>query len=146
MSLASSALMAECTCNFLKQLLPEIRIHAEIDVRIRDSGNSVRETMQCESAKADLVLLGLACPDEGKESEYAERLAELTEGLPSCFLIHNGSLFIGELVSPSADDGDDADEEQETPSPSEEPEGPPLKPSAVQLKADDKEADPLNKG
>lgn len=63
--------------------------------------------MQRESSRADLVLLGLACPDEGKEEEYAERLAELTEGLPSCFLVHNGSLFIGELVSPQAEDEDE---------------------------------------
>ena len=102
LSLASSELMVTRTRHFLEQLIPEIRINAEIDVRLRDPESSLRETMQRESAKADLVLLGLACPDEGKEAEYAERLEELTEGLPSCFLIHNGSLFIGELVTPTA--------------------------------------------
>jgi amino acid transporter len=104
LSLASSELMAAHTRRFLKQLLPEIRINAEIDVRLHEPGISVRETMQRESALADLVLLGLACPDEGKEADYAERLAELTDGLPSCFLVHNGSLFIGELVTPAAEE------------------------------------------
>ncbi len=110
LSLASSELMAERTRNFLLRLIPEIRINAEIDVQLREPDSSLREIMQRESAEADLVLLGLACPEEGKESEYAERLAELTEGLPSCFLVHNGSLFIGELVTPTAED-----EEEEAP-------------------------------
>jgi potassium/chloride transporter 4/5/6 len=104
LSLASSELMAERTRHQLRLLIPEIRINAEIDVRIREAGASLHEIMQRESANADLVLLGLACPEEGKEAEYAERLSELTDGLPSCFLIHNGSLFIGELVSPQAEE------------------------------------------
>ena len=108
LSLASSELMAERTRHFLRQLIPEIRINAEIDVQIRKSATSLRETIQWESAEADLVLLGLAAPEEGKEAEYAERLSDLTEGLPSCFLVHNGSLFIGELVTPSAEEEENA--------------------------------------
>jgi len=110
LSLASSELMAERTRNFLRQLIPQIRINAEINVQIREPGSSLRETMQRDSANADLVLLGLACPDEGKEAEYAERLDELTEGLPSCFLVHNGSLFIGELVTPIAEEEEESNE------------------------------------
>ena len=45
----------------------------------------------------------LALPEEGKEDAYAARIAELADGLPSCFFVHNGSLFIGELVSPGID-------------------------------------------
>jgi len=112
LSLASSELMAERTRNFLAQLIPEIRINAEIDVQLREPDSSLREIMQRESAAADLVMLGLACPEVGKEAEYAERLAELTEELPSCFLVHNGSLFIGELVTPTAEE-----EKEETPPP-----------------------------
>ncbi len=112
LSLASNELMLERTRSFLKQLIPKIRINAEIDVRIRDPETSIREIMQRESANADLVLLGLAAPEEGKEAEYAERLVELTEGLPSCFLIHNGSLFIGELVTPVAEGAEQQNEEE----------------------------------
>lgn len=103
--------MVARTRNFSERLIPEIRINAEIDVRLRDPESSLGETMQVESAAADLVLLGLACPDAGEEAEYAERLVELTEGLPSCFLIHNGSLFIGELVTPSAEETRDAEQD-----------------------------------
>nr|WP_291317837.1 hypothetical protein [Desulfuromonas sp.] len=52
-----------------------------------------------------LVLLGLAVPEKGEEETYSRRLNELAEGLPSCFFVHNGSLFIGELLTP--DDGEE---------------------------------------
>lgn len=137
LSLASNELMAERTRNFLLQLIPEIRINAEIDVRIREPGSSLQEIMQRESATADLVLLGLACPDEGKEAEYAERLLELTEGLPSCFLIHNGSLFIGELVTPTAEEVEvEQDETTDVQGLAVEPENA----NGVSMRPDEKEA------
>jgi hypothetical protein len=56
--------------------------------------------MHRESADADVVLLGLASPKEGEEESYAERLTELAEGFKNCFFVHNGSLFLGDLVTP----------------------------------------------
>ncbi len=44
------------------------------------------------------MLLGLATPEAGGEEAYAKRLQELVSELPSFLLVHNGSLFIGELV------------------------------------------------
>ncbi len=100
LSVASNELMAETTANFLNKLIPEIRIDAEVLVVIKAEGESVKEMILEQSADADLVLLGLATPEEGKEKDYAQRLYQLAEGLPACVFIHNGSLFIGELVTP----------------------------------------------
>lgn len=99
LSLASTPQMKDETERFLNELLPEIRISAEIDVMIKPEAASVKDVILRKSGEADLVMLGLAMPAAGDEVNYAHRLSELTDGLPSCFLVHNGSLFIGELVS-----------------------------------------------
>lgn len=39
-------------------------------------------------------------PDEEKEKEYALKIQNIVDCLPTCFLVHNGSLFIGDLVTP----------------------------------------------
>jgi amino acid transporter len=103
LSIASNKLAEEQTRRFLAKLIPEIRIDAEIEVLIKSEESSVREMIHAESSGVDLVILGLALPEEGKEDAYAARIAELADGLPSCFFVHNGSLFIGELVSPGID-------------------------------------------
>jgi amino acid transporter len=100
LSVASNELMKEQTERFLAELIPEIRIQADVEVMLRDETESVMEIMQRESAAADVVLLGLATPEEGDEGKYAERLREMVDGMPTCFFVHNGSLFIGDLVTP----------------------------------------------
>jgi potassium/chloride transporter 4/5/6 len=100
MSIASNELMQQKTELFLHKLIPEIRIDVEIDVAIRCDDISVREMIHRKSAEADLVLMGLEIPDQGKEEEYAERLRGLVEGLGNFFLVRNSSVFIGELISP----------------------------------------------
>ncbi len=104
LSVASSDLMRQKTEDFLQQLIPEIRIDAQVDVSLKPEGVSVKKMILQRSADADLVLLGLAMPEEGEEENYAKRLYQLAEGLPSCFFIHNGSLFIGELLTPEGED------------------------------------------
>lgn len=99
MSLASNQLAKEQTERILQRLIPEIRIEADIEVKIKEEGYSVHEAIHAESAAADVVILGLATPAAGEEERYAQRLRELAEGLPTCFFVNNGSLFIGELVS-----------------------------------------------
>lgn len=104
LSIASNDLMKAKTERFLQQLIPEIRINAEVDVMVKPADKTVKEMILAESATADLVLLGLAAPPQGEEEAYARRLCEMVEGLPSCFFVHNGSLFIGELLTPGSDD------------------------------------------
>ncbi len=103
LSIASNPMAKDETERFLAKLIPEIRIAAEIEVMIKPEELSVVELIHEESADVDLVILGLALPEKGQEDAYAERITELAEGLPSCFFVHNGSLFIGELVSPGVE-------------------------------------------
>lgn len=107
LSIASTPLMQIKTLRFLEQLVPEIRIEATISVMLKDERVSVREMIHRTSADADLVLMGLALPEEGGEQAYASRLCEMVEGLNNWFLVRNGSLFIGDLVSADAG-GDEA--------------------------------------
>jgi hypothetical protein len=107
LSVASNELMQEKTETFLRKLLPEIRIQADVQVVQRHAGQSIPELIRDRSSAADLVLLGLAIPEKGGEREYAQRLFHLAEGLPSFFFVRNASLFIGELVTPDSDAGSD---------------------------------------
>ncbi len=100
LSIASNELMKGQTERFLAKLIPEIRIKADVDVMVRDEEESVVDLMHRESASADIVLLGLATPKEGDEDDYADRLAEMASGFKNCFFVHNGSLFLGDLVTP----------------------------------------------
>jgi len=100
LSVASNELMKKQTEQLLAQLIPEIRINAEVEVMVRSGADNIPEIIRQKSFSADVVFLGLATPDEDKEEEYALRLQNLVDCLPSCFLIHNGSLFIGELITP----------------------------------------------
>jgi len=100
LSLASNELMEASTRRFLEQLVEEIRIDADIIVSLKPPEKSVLDVMHAESRESDAVILGLALPEEGEEAGYVERLLEMVEKLPNCFFVHNGSLFIGDLVTP----------------------------------------------
>ncbi|MBI5016431.1 MAG: Na-K-Cl cotransporter [Deltaproteobacteria bacterium] len=101
LSVASNELMKAETDRFLGRLLPELRITAEVRVFVKPADVGIRDLICAESASADVVLLGLATPPQGQdEEEYARRLFELVEGLPTVFFVKNASLFVGELVVP----------------------------------------------
>ena len=100
LSLASNELMLNSTRSFLENLIREIRIDADIAVSAKPQDRTVLDIMREESRDADMVLLGLAIPEEGEEAVYAERMTEIARSLPNCFFVYNGSLFIGELVTP----------------------------------------------
>lgn len=103
LSFASNNLMKAQTEKALAQLIPEIRIEADIEVMVRGKTDNIQEVIRQKSFAADVVFLGLAAPEEGQEEAYALRLQNLVDCLPTCFLVHNGSLFIGELVSQQAE-------------------------------------------
>jgi len=100
LSLASNDLMKTQTELALAKLIPEIRIDAEMEVMKRTGTENIQDIIRQKSFGADVVFLGLATPEEGEEENYALRLQSLVEFLPTCFLVHNGSLFIGDLVTP----------------------------------------------
>ena len=99
LSIASNELMKGQTERSLAQLIQEIRIKADLEVTVRDEDESIVDIKHRESSGADAVLLGLATPGEGDEESYAERLSELASDFKTCFFVHNGSLFLGDLVT-----------------------------------------------
>jgi amino acid transporter len=99
LSVASNELMKAETERALAQLLPELRITADVEVLVKPAGTSISDLIRSESSEADAVLLGLATPEEGKEEEYARRLLELAADLRTFFFVKNASLFVGELVA-----------------------------------------------
>jgi potassium/chloride transporter 4/5/6 len=116
MSLATTELVQQKNEKFLKELVDEIRIDAKINVLLKDPDEKVAEIIRRESADAEVVMLGLATPEKGKETEAAQRMEALSEGLPNVFFVKNASLFVGDLVTPEVEE----EPEEEV---AEEPEG-----------------------
>ncbi|MFT7698958.1 MAG: potassium/chloride transporter 4/5/6 [Candidatus Krumholzibacteriia bacterium] len=116
MSLATTELMKQRTESFLKGLVDEIRIEADIKVLLKDPAAKVADIIREESRDAELVMLGLATPEKGKEAEQAERMEAQCEGLSNVFFVKNASLFVGDLVTPEqeeviVEEGDEAADE-----------------------------------
>jgi potassium/chloride transporter 4/5/6 len=116
MSLATTELVQQKNEKFLRELVDEIRIDAKINVLLKDPDEKVAEIIRRESADAEVVMLGLATPEKGKEAEAAVRMEGLSEGLPNVFFVKNASLFVGDLVTPEVEE----EPEEEV---AEEPEG-----------------------
>ena len=112
MSLATTPLIKQKNERFLKELVAEIRIDAEIRVLLKDPDEKVSEVIRRESQDAEVVMLGLATPERGKEAEYAQRLETLTEGLPNVFFVKNASLFVGDLVTPEIEEESDPESDE----------------------------------
>jgi amino acid transporter len=104
MSLATTPMAQQTSEKFLGDLVAEIRIDAEITVLLKDPDEKVAEVIRRESQNAEVVMLGLATPERGKEAEYAERLEALSEGLPNVFFVKNSSLFVGDLITPEIEE------------------------------------------
>jgi hypothetical protein len=82
----------------LAKLIPETRIQAETELVIRRPGEQVSDIIHNRSREADLVFLGLMEPPPGTEGEYADRLAELAEGLKTTIFVRNAGEFAGNLI------------------------------------------------
>jgi potassium/chloride transporter 4/5/6 len=104
MSLATTELMKERNEKFLKGLVEEIRIDADIRVLLKDPAAKVADIIRQESRDAELVMLGLATPKRGQEAEQAQRMEAQCEGLPNVFFVKNASLFVGDLVTPEQEE------------------------------------------
>lgn len=109
MSIASSEIMKTHTESALNQLIPEIRIHADVRVILNPPDATVIDVIQRESANAAVVFLGLQSPAPGDEQAYAAKLGKLAGELPVVIFVKNSSMFIGELLEPvgSGDEGQD---------------------------------------
>jgi hypothetical protein len=97
-SVASNELARTQAKLSLKKLIPEVRVGAIPRVIVKPQDASVHELIRRESSTADVVFMGLATPEVGKEEAYAQRLARLAEGLPTVFFVKNASVFVGQLM------------------------------------------------
>jgi potassium/chloride transporter 4/5/6 len=100
-SIVSNEMVKQQTESLLGKLLPDVRIEAEAHVIIKPEDKTILELIQEESANAEVVFMGLAVPEVGKEEAYAERLEKLAGELPTVFFVKNSCLFVGELLEPS---------------------------------------------
>jgi amino acid transporter len=82
----------------LAGMIQSCRIEAGTEVIVRPGDKSVGDMIKTVSAGADLTLVGLKMPEEGREEEYAERLIELSDGLGSVIFVRNASRFSGKLL------------------------------------------------
>jgi len=98
-SIASSEMMLNQTRQNLTRMLSASRITARTKVALLSEGESVQGLIQQESRDADIVFMGLRKPDKGEESAYAERLIDLVGTLPTVILVHNASLYAGQLLT-----------------------------------------------
>lgn len=100
-SIVSNEMIKQQTEKLLEELLPDIRIDAEIHVIVKPEESTIHELRLEESADAEVVFMGMDIPEKGKENAYAERLENLAGDLPTVFFVKNSSLFVGELLEPS---------------------------------------------
>lgn len=103
-SLATTGIMRQQTESFLRRLIAEIRIDADIRVLLKDPDAKVADVIRHESRDAEVVMLGLATPQRGEEAAYARRLEALSDGLPNVFFVKNASLFVGDLITAEQED------------------------------------------
>jgi len=98
MSITSSDTMAERNARMLDQVIHAARIPAETEVIVRRSGQSIQSVIRERSERADVVLMGLRANQPGEELEYALRLEELVEGLPTVIFVRCAGEFRGRLL------------------------------------------------
>ena len=82
----------------LQTLLEEVRIEAETHILKREEGQSIADVIHAGSASASIVFLGMHDPRPGTEAEYARRLEELANGLPTTVFVRNAGKFAGRLI------------------------------------------------
>ena len=82
----------------LADLIASVRIKAVLDVIVPPAGQSVPDAIRATSRDADLVFMGLMIPEVGQESEYAQRLIGMVDGLPTTVLVRNSGPLSGRLI------------------------------------------------
>lgn len=82
----------------LRKLISASRIDATASVMIKPDGVRVQDIIRARSAHADIVLLGLRGTEPGEEAKYAERIANMAEGLPTVLFVRSAGEFRGQLL------------------------------------------------
>ena len=81
-----------------ENMLEDIRIAADVHVLVAGPDERVGDLIRSHSREAELVFLGFHLPEPGEEEDYAERLLDILEDLPSTILVRNAGPFRGRLI------------------------------------------------
>ena len=82
----------------LENLIEAVRIKAKQDVITLPEDTSVIDLMHETSKDADLVFVGMMTAEPDKEEEYAKRLSNIIESMPTTVLVRNSGPFQGQLL------------------------------------------------
>ena len=82
----------------LENLIESVRIRAKQDVITLPEDTSVIDLMHETSKDADMVFVGMMTADPGKEEDYAKRLTNIIEDMPTTVLVRNSGPFQGKLL------------------------------------------------
>lgn len=80
------------------RLADEIRIAVDAEAVVCGVETTIAEVIRESSKDAHLVLLGMSTAEPGAETQAAERLHSLVEGLPDTLLVRNSGPFRGRLL------------------------------------------------
>ena len=97
-SIATSDMMMQRNKKLLERVIGEARIDADIEILHKADDIAISEQIFRESQDGDVVLMGLRATARGDEEDYARRLEELAEGLPSVLFIRSAGTFRGRLL------------------------------------------------
>ncbi len=98
-------MMIERNRTLLERVISSARIEAEIDVMRLPDDIAVSEVIFRESQDSDVVLMGLRAVKPGDEAEYADRLDDLADGLPSVLFVRSAGPFRGRLLGEQPNGG-----------------------------------------
>lgn len=83
----------------MRSIIDQIRFDAEVDV-IPSNGEAFHEIFRKSSSDADMVMLGMATPDENF-TKYYESMLHLTKDMPtSVFVLAGQEISFGEVLIP----------------------------------------------
>jgi amino acid transporter len=97
-NIATTEMMRERNQALLERVIRSARISAGYEVVLRTQDRPVIEMMQAHSNGADVVFLGLRAVKPGEEMDYAGRLAEFVQALPSVLFVRSAGAFRGRLL------------------------------------------------
>ena len=89
---------AEHVRTTFETMLPDLRMEVRLDVIIKPEGTTHVDVIRKASTDADMLFMGIAVPEAGRERPYADELMNLLDGLPTTILVRNSSRFQGRLV------------------------------------------------
>lgn len=83
----------------MRSIIDQIRFDAMVDV-IPSNGKAFKEIFRSGSAEADMIMLGMATPDE-HFTKYYESMLDLTKNMPTCvFVLAGQEISFGEVLIP----------------------------------------------